>query len=297
MDLNGQSLISTKQFDRDSLLEFFEFVRKTENILDSGAKSEILNGKILATLFYEPSTRTRFSFEIAMLRLGGTVVSNADMMTTSSAKKLESLSDTAKVVSQMVDIIVMRHPAAGSVEEFSSNSDVPVVNAGDGVNEHPTQALLDVYTIWKEKGSLDGLTVLLLGDLKNGRVPHSQYDLLKHFDVNFIFVSPKGLEMPGHDCVDDLESVVSEADVIACTRIQKERFDDLSDYEKYSGAYKIDKALMKMLKPDAIVLHPLPRVDEISPEVDSDPRAKYFNQVRNGVVVRMALYLKILNYE
>lgn len=294
MELKGQHILSTKQFDRETLIALFEEAKKME-------QNDFLRGKVMATLFFEPSTRTRFSFETAMNKMGGDVITNADMMKTSSTTKLETLQDTGKVVSQMADVIVMRHPESGSVAELAEGSDVPVINAGDGASEHPTQALLDLYTIWKEKGTLDGLTIGMVGDLKFGRVPHSDCDLLKHFDVNFVFVSPDALKMPGeltegleYEEGEDLEALIGKMDVIAMTRIQKERFDSEEEYEKYAGSYVLDKELMSRAKDDAIVLHPLPRVDEISVEVDGDPRAKYFDQVKNGVYVRMALLKKVL---
>lgn len=306
MDIKGQHILSTKQFDRETLLEFFRLAAKMEKVLDSGKRGLLLHDKIMATLFFEPSTRSRLSFEAAMMRLGGKVISSADMMNCSSIKKSETLQDTGKVVSQISDIIVMRHPETGSVEKLASKSDVPVINAGDGASEHPTQGLLDVYTMWKEKGGLDGLTVGMIGDLKYGRVPHSQCDLLRHFDVDYIFVSPEALKMPERICdsllgsqhevkvSEDLEEVISEMDVIACTRIQEERFDNHEEYEKYAGVYVLNEELMKKAKEDAIVVHPLPRVDEIAVEVDNDPRAKYFEQIRNGVAVRMALITQVL---
>lgn len=294
MEFKGQHILSTKQFDKDGLLELFEEARKMEG------EGGDLSGKLMATLFYEPSTRTRFSFEAAMLRLGGGVLSNADMMTTSSHRKRETLEDTGKVVSQMVDVIVMRHPEAGSVARLASKSDVPVINAGDGASEHPTQGLLDLYTVWKERGTLDGLIWGMVGDLKNSRVFHSQADLLKHFDVKFVLVSPAGLEMPT-DYIhgeyresNDLASVISEMDIISSNRIQEERFANSEEAEKYRGALVLDEVMMRGAKEDAVVLNPLPRVDEITVGVDDDPRAKYFEQVGNGVYVRMALLKKIL---
>jgi aspartate carbamoyltransferase catalytic subunit len=305
MDLKGKNILSAKQFDKEGLLELFEEALKMERILKKG-EGNIFKGKILAVLFFEPSTRTRFSFETAMLRLGGKVIGNVDMMNTSSCVKLESLYDTGKVVSQMADVIVMRHSRSGSVAELAKGSDVPVINAGDGSCEHPTQALLDLYTIWKEKGSLDGLTVGMVGDLKYGRVPHSQCELLKHFSGKFIFVSPKALQMPAEIVSDlknsgcevsfgeKLQDFIGKMDVISMTRVQKERFSSEAEYKKYAGSYVLDNKLMKKAKSDAIVIHPLPRVEEIAVEVDSDPRAKYFEQVRNGVALRMALLKKVL---
>lgn len=298
-------ILSTDQFDKERLLKLFEEADKMEQVLEVGGE-DILHGKIMATLFFEPSTRTRFSFESAMLRLGGQVISNADMLNTSSLRKQETLEDTGKTVSQMADVIVMRHPEAGSVEKLSSGCTVPVINGGDGPNDHPTQGLLDVYTIWKERGSIDGLTIGMVGDLKFGRVVHSQCKLLKHFDVKFIFVSPKGLEMNSEIAqemtkygrevrlAEDLSEVIGDMDVISMTRVQEERFENKSEYEKHADSYVLDKKLMEQAKDDAIVIHPLPRVNEISKEVDEDIRAKYFEQPKNGVAVRMALLKQVL---
>jgi len=310
MKFKHQHILSTQQFDKNDLLAFFEVVKKMENVVveavNNGKQSKLCEGKILATLFYEPSTRTRFSFETAMLRLGGRVISNSDMLKTSSAVKSETLFDTGKVISQMADVIAMRHPEVGSVERLAKGSDVPVINAGDGIGEHPTQALLDLYTIWKSCGRVDGLTIGMIGDLKNGRVPHSQCSLLKYFGCKFIFVSPEGLKMPNEivkelqafGCevseTEDLAESIDDMDVIGMTRIQRERFSSDEEYGKYAGSYVLDAELMNIAKKDAIVLHPLPRVDEIADEIDNDPRAKYFEQVKNGVCVRMALLCEVL---
>jgi aspartate carbamoyltransferase catalytic subunit len=306
MNLKRQHILSARQFDKKSLIELFESARAMEKVFDGGKRLNIADGKILATLFFEPSTRTRFSFESAMLRIGGRVISNADMMRTSSSVKKESIEDTGKVVSQMADLIVMRSPDVHAPEKLSLKSDCPVINAGDGVNEHPTQALLDLYTVWKHNKTLDGLTFGIVGDLKNGRVPHSQCYLLKNFDVKFIFVSPKGLKMPKEivselskdgfyvEETEDLFLEIKKMDVIAMTRVQRERFESEEEYLKYAGSYVLDKNMMKRAKKDALILHPLPRVNEITMDVDADPRAKYFEQVRNGVAVRMALIAMVL---
>lgn len=298
-------ILATDQFEKEGLLALFEEAEEMEKVLEIGGE-DILHGKIMATLFFEPSTRTRFSFETAMLRLGGKVISGADMMNTSSTKKRETLEDTGKTVSQMADVVVMRHPEPGSVAKLASCCDVPVINGGDGANDHPTQGLLDVYTIWKEKGALDGLTIGIVGDLKYGRVVHSQCKLLKQFDVKFVLVSPKELEIPAEiaeeladegrevELSENLEDVIGKIDVISMTRVQEERFESKEDYEKHAGAYVLNGELMKKAKDDAIIIHPLPRVDEISPEVDEDPRAKYFEQVRDGIAVRMALLKEVL---
>ncbi len=305
----GDNILSTDQFDKDAIFDVLVRAKKMEEILKKGEPCDLAKGKILAALFFEPSTRTRFSFETAMYRLGGSVISEANMMNVSSIKKRETLEDTAQVVSRYVDVVAMRHPEVGSVDKFASKSLVPVINAGDGPSQHPTQGLLDMYTIWKEKGEIDGLTIGMGGDLKNSRVLHSQCELLRHFKCNYIFVSPPELAMQ-NEIVEDLrsrgsevkitdnyEEFISEMDVINCSRIQEERFADKSEYEKYAGLYVMDKALLNKGKDDAIVLHPLPRVDEISEEIDDDSRTKYFDQVENGVVVRMALLSKVLGIE
>jgi aspartate carbamoyltransferase catalytic subunit len=305
MKFEGRHILSTKQFDKSALIALFEKAGEMEEQIKEG-KSDILSGKILASLFFEPSTRTRFSFEAAMQRLRGGVVSNADMMNTSSLTKLETLYDTGKVVSQIADVIVMRHPEAGSVAKLAEGSDVPVINAGDGPSEHPTQGLLDLYTIWKNYGKIDGLTIGLVGDLKNSRVLHSNSDLLKHFDVKFVLVSPEELCLPeeiendlkesGCEFVktDDLLGSVGDMDVLNCNRLQVERFKNSEDAEKYRGSFQVNNEILKAAKKDMIVLCPLPRMEEILKEVDDDPRAKYFQQVENGVAVRMALLAKVL---
>lgn len=323
MEFKGQDILSTKQFDKESMERLFSRAQEMEKILDgqrggaatgagAGAEGEkgferLFDGKILASLFFEPSTRTRFSFETGFLRLGGQVVSGADMMTTSSVRKKETLSDTGRVVSRYADLIVMRHPEAGSAAILAEGSTIPVINAGDGANQHPTQALLDVYTMWKAwKGSFDGKVVVMVGDLKNGRVPHSQCDLLKFWKVKFIFVAPLGLRMPeeitgglrdaGFEVqeVENLGAAVPEADAVCATRIQEERFASEKEAMKYRGVYVINRAIMGLMKTDALLMHPLPRVDEISVEVDDDSRARYFEQVSNGLALRMALMAEVL---
>ncbi len=298
----GSHLLSSTDLTRDDLLAIFEEAEKMLPIVRKEESSDIMKGKVLATLFYEPSTRTRFSFETAMLRLGGSVISNYQMKETSSAKKGETFYDTGKVVSKFADVIAMRHPESGSVAKLADGSEVPVLNAGDGPRDHPTQGLLDVFTIWKEFGGIENLTIGMVGDLKYGRVPHAQCEMLKHFSgLKFVFVAPEALKMPreivgdlekaGHEVVetDDLDSVVSELQVIGHTRIQEERFESEEEYQKYKGVYVIDEEIMSKACEDMILMHPLPRVDELAVEVDEDVRAKYFDQVTNGVAVRMAL--------
>lgn len=299
-------LLHSRDLSPAEILKFLDRAEEFLPIVEQRGILDIGRGKILATLFYEPSTRTRFSFETAMLRLGGGVISNADMSSTSSAKKGESLYDTGKMASTFADIIVMRHPEAGSVAELARGSSVPVVNGGDGPGDHPTQGLYDIFTIRKCLGHLNDFTIAMVGDLKNSRVVHSQCEYLMHFEgVRFILVSPEALKMPPEiveklrtkfEVVEtaDLESVMGEMDVLSDTRIQQERFESEAEYIKYNGVYVLTPALMAKAKKDMIVIDPLPRLNHIDPAVDSDPRAKYFEQVRNGVAVRMAILAKLL---
>lgn len=275
---------------REDVSGIFEEAEKMLSYARKEKSTDLMAGKVLAALFYEPSTRTRFSFETAMLRLGGGVVSGSDMVANSSVAKGESLADTGKTVSKYADVIAMRHPEAGAVAELAKGSEVPVINAGDGSADHPTQGLLDVFTIWREFGKIDGLTVGMMGDLKHGRVPHAQYELLSKFSgVKFVFISPDGLEMSDEyegERISSVKDVIGDLDVLAVTRVQKERFSD----GMINSQLPITNAeLLKGAKENMIVMHPLPRVDELSTDVDEDPRARYFDQVVNGVAVRMAL--------
>lgn len=301
-------LLSSKDLSYEDILNLLLRAKGFLPTVRERKRLTLAEGKILATLFYEPSTRTRFSFETAMLRLGGHVISNADMSSTSSAKKGESLFDTAKMVSTFADVIAMRHPMAGSVAEFSTGSSAPVLNAGDGAGDHPSQGLLDLFTVQEEKGTLDGLTWMMVGDLKNSRVVHSQCEYLSHFKGNkFVLVSPEGLKLPselvqmlrdkGFEVkeTEDLESVMGEADVFSHTRIQEERFENYEEYLKYKGVYIVTPDLLKKAKKDMVMIHPLPRVDEIDVLVDQDPRAKYFEQPIYGIAMRMALIARALN--
>lgn len=261
-----------------------------------------LEGRLLATIFYEPSTRTRFSFESAMLRLGGQVMSAENAARASSSSKGESLEDTIRIISGYADAIVLRHPEIGAADRAARAADVPIINAGDGAGHHPTQALLDLYTIKKELGRLDHLRVGLVGDLRHGRTVRSLALLLAQFPgIDLTLVSPGSLSMDqdvltalaGHGVrytqVDQLADVVPRLDVLYQTRIQAERFDSPESYERHRGVYLIDPAVMQRLPDHAILMHPLPRVGEIDPAVDSDPRAAYFRQAKNGLVVRMAV--------
>ncbi|NCB70427.1 MAG: aspartate carbamoyltransferase [Clostridia bacterium] len=262
-----------------------------------------MRGKVMATLFYEPSTRTKFSFEAAMQRLGGSVIGFAGAENTSVAKG-ETLSDTVRMVSAYADLIVMRHYIAGAPMQSAKISEVPVINAGDGGNQHPTQTLTDLVTISREMGRLDNLRIAVAGDLKYGRTVHSLVKAMVRYPGNkFYFVSPEELKMPDYvkellsegqyEEVQSLEDVLGDSDVLYMTRIQKERFEDVREYDRLNGTYILDAEKMKSASENMIVMHPLPRVNEITEEVDSDPRAKYFQQAKYGMYARMALILML----
>ena len=300
-------VLEAQQFSRDVMNEIFGVTREMEHVV-SRYGSNILNRRIMATLFYEPSTRTRLSFEAAMYRLGGEVITTESAREFSSAAKGETLEDTIRIVEGYSDVIVLRHYEGGSARRAADAASVPIINAGDGPGQHPTQALLDVYTIQKEIGRLDGIHVALVGDLANGRTARSlAYLLTKYEGVKLYFVAPNVVRMRDdikgylteHGVVfeeeEDLMSVMSKVDVVYQTRIQRERFGDrIQDYERARGKYIIDMETMSALSENAIVMHPLPRVDEIDPAVDTDPRAAYFRQAHNGVFIRMALLQMVL---
>ncbi len=299
-----QHVIETQQFDRPMLEGFFKDVDK----LVKKHPKDALKGKVMATLFYQPSTRTRFSFESAMVRLGGSVIGTENAAEFSSASKGETLEDSIRIVNGYADVIVLRHPETGSAAKAAAVSDVPVINAGDGVGQHPTQALLDLYTIYKETGGIDGKTVVFVGDLKHYRTARSLAFVLRLFkNIKMIFVSPEELKM-GEDIKESLtkngvlfsettslEAAVREADVLYIGRIPKEYFEDLEEYKKFKGHFTLTRELVDTMKSDAIIMHPLPRETEIPVEVDSSPHARYFEQAKYGVFVRMALLLKVLH--
>lgn len=301
-------VIDIREFkDPVELDRLLNLARDMEERFRNGTLEPVLKGKILAALFYEPSTRTKFSFESAMKRLGGSVIETESAAQFSSAAKGESLPDTVRIVGRYADAIVIRHPEEGSAKIAAEYSPVPVINAGDGSGQHPTQTLLDVYTIKKEIGRLDGFTIAMAGDLKHGRTVHSLAYLLSHRKgVRMIFVSPRQLRMK--DDVKEyllargvafreterLEDALSEADIIYMTRIQKERFHDQAEYDAVKGCCVITKKTLNSMKDNSIIMHPLPRVDEIAQDVDSDPRAAYFRQAENGLYVRMALLRMVL---
>ncbi|OHD09601.1 MAG: aspartate carbamoyltransferase [Spirochaetes bacterium GWB1_36_13] len=285
------------------LEELFEVAKEMENL---PRHEQPLKNQIMLSLFYEPSTRTRFSFESAMLKLGGSIITTENAKEFSSGAKGETLEDTIRVLNAYGDVIVLRHFQAGAAEVASSVSKIPVLNAGDGAGQHPTQALLDIYTIYKELGRIDDIKIAMVGDLANGRTVRSLSMLLAKNckNVSFYFVSPANIKMKedikdflsSHNVKfqeeDDLKKAAQEVDIIYQTRIQKERFLSSEDYEKAKGINIINKEIMNLIKPKTIIMHPLPRVDEISYEVDHDERAAYFRQAHNGLFIRMAL-LKI----
>ncbi|MBE5882873.1 MAG: aspartate carbamoyltransferase [Lachnospiraceae bacterium] len=298
-------LMSPLDFSTEELDKLFDLANDIENNPQKYAHA--CDGKILATCFYEPSTRTRLSFESAMTRLGGQVIGFSDA-TSSSASKGESVSDTIRVISCYADICAMRHPKEGAPMVAAEKSDIPVINAGDGGHQHPTQTLTDLLTIRSMKNTLSSFTIGLCGDLKFGRTVHSLINaLVRYEDINFIFISPEELRVPDYitdmlkeknipyEEVIRLEDVMPKLDFLYMTRVQKERFFNEEDYIRLKDFYILDKAKLSLAKEDMLVLHPLPRVNEISVEVDDDPRAAYFKQAKYGVYVRMALILTLLN--
>jgi len=298
--LASKDVLRADQFSKDEIAVIMNLAHEYEGALTDGRTLNVMEGQILSTLFYEPSTRTRLSFETAMLRLGGNVISVAEAKS-SSASKGESLHDTIKTVEGYADVIVLRHPQTGAAHEAAQATDKPILNAGDGAGQHPTQSLLDLYTIQKEKGAVDGLTVVLAGDLKNGRTVHSLALLLANFDVRFIFVAPAVLRMPpgildqlqekgiSVQETEDLAVGLQEGDVLYMTRIQRERFENPDEYDRLKNSYVLTRAQIDGAKDGIVIMHPLPRVNEIAEDVDSHPGAAYFRQATNGVPVRMAL--------
>ena len=301
----GQDIISVSQFDPEKLDYIFKVAHEMRILVERFGSADLLQGKILANLFYEPSTRTSSSFMAAMLRLGGQIIPINNVQY-SSVTKGESLPDTVRTLESYADIIVLRHPESGSAATAAHYASKPIINAGDGVGEHPTQALLDHFSIIEELGRTDGLRVAMVGDLKYGRTVHSLTKLLVNYDVEFDFISPEILAMPedvldvvrstGHtfNIGEDIHDVIGQADVLYVTRVQKERFTDLAEYDRVRDHYVVDEELMQQAKEKMIVMHPLPRVNEISYAVDDDPRAAYFRQMRNGMYIRMALLAAVL---
>jgi aspartate carbamoyltransferase len=301
----GQDILSVRQFDRTALEHIFGVAQEMLEMVRRVGSFDLLKGKILANLFYEPSTRTSSSFTAAMERLGGSVIPINEVRY-SSVSKGESLPDTIRTLECYADVLVLRHPETGSAALAAQYARKPVINAGDGVGEHPTQALLDLFTIQAELGRVDGLTVTMLGDLKYGRTVHSLARLLALFDVRVNYVSPAVLRMPAEIIAEldakgipqtqheTMETVLTETDVLYVTRVQKERFEDPEVYESVKGSYVITPENMQVAKEEMIVMHPLPRVGEISMAFDDDPRAAYFRQMEYGLYVRMALLAMVL---
>jgi len=302
LKFKGRDIISIKDFTREEIDYILKIASAMEPVARSG--SDMLRGKMLATLFFEPSTRTRLSFEAAMHKLGGSAIGFAEAEV-ASVKKGENLADTVRVVENYADIIALRHPLEGAARLAAEFAEVPIINAGSGAEEHPTQALLDLYTIWKELRRIDGLNIALVGDLRYGRTVHSLAYALSLCDVKLHLVSPETLRMRREvlDTIKErikvvetktLQEVLPRLDVLYVTRIQKERFPDAAEYAKVRGSYKVDLQLLENAKKGMIILHPLPRIDEVAAEVDTTPHARYFQQVWNGIVTRMALLALIL---
>jgi aspartate carbamoyltransferase catalytic subunit len=305
MNFKHRDIISIKDFSKAEIDYILHYAKRMIPYAKAEKHTMLLKQQILATLFFEPSTRTRLRFESALHRLGGNVIGFADPSGTSQ-KKGESLADTIRMADSYSDAIVIRHPQEGAARLAAEFSEVPILNAGDGAGQHPTQCLLDLFTILTEKKKIKGNNVVLLGDLKYGRTVHSLAYALSLFQANLTFVSPETLKMPKeviNECKEfgvepistsNLEKAIKEADVLYATRIQKERFPDAEEYNRVVGSYKINNALLQQAKQDLIVMHPLPRVNEIQPEVDKTKHAVYFKQAFNGLPVRMALLSLIL---
>ncbi|MCQ2078500.1 MAG: aspartate carbamoyltransferase [archaeon] len=308
MDFTNKDLVSIRDLDRSQIEYILDLSKEMVPYARGEKVKRALDGKIVASLFFEPSTRTKLSFQSAAMRLGCDVIDVSEMSMTSIAKG-ETLADTIRMVNAYSDAIVLRHPYEGAARLAAEVSNKPVINAGDGAGSHPTQMLLDLFTMKEAKGTLDGLNIALVGDLKYGRTVHTLAQALTMFGVKLTLVAPESLQMP-QDIVDslkskgcnpirtsNLEDAIDEADVLYVTRIQKERFPDPTEYQKVAGTYRIDNAILKDAKDDLIVMHPLPRVNEIATEVDSTRHARYFQQAFNGVPVRMAILCAIMGGE
>ena len=301
--MNKKSLISIGDFSKEEILHVLETAKEFE----LNRVQNFLEGKVIASLFFEPSTRTRLSFETAINRLGAKVIGFSDASNTSQSKG-ETLKDTIKMVNNYVDMIVMRHPLEGSSRYASEVADVPVVNAGDGANQHPSQTLLDLYSILQTQGTLDGLTINMVGDLKYGRTTHSLLHAMSHFKTKFVFTAPEELKMPkeykefldskGIEYIEtaSLEEHLNNCDILYMTRVQQERFTDPIEYERVKDCYSLDAEMLANVKDNMKILHPLPRVNEISQDVDETPYAYYFKQAENGLYVRMAIISYLLGH-
>lgn len=298
--MKNKSLVSINDYSKEEILLILELAAEFE----ANPNQPLLKDKVVASLFFEPSTRTRLSFETAINRLGARVIGFSDS-SSSSTSKGETLKDTIKMVSNYADLIVMRHPLEGSARYASEQSRVPVINAGDGANQHPTQTLLDLYSIKKTQGTLDNLTIIMVGDLKYGRTVHSLLMAMAHFNPTFYFVAPQELKMPREYIIylqnkgityyeqSDMTNL-EKADILYMTRVQKERFSDSMEYERVKNAYILRNYMLENTKPNLKVLHPLPRVNEIHTDVDPNPKAYYFQQAENGVYTRMGIIAAIM---
>ncbi len=294
-------LVSISDCSKEDILRIVELAEQFEK----NPNPHLLDGKLVATLFFEPSTRTRLSFETAVQRLGGRVIGFSDAATSSSSKG-ETLHDTIKMVSNYVDLIVMRHPVEGAARYASEITNVPVINAGDGSNQHPTQTMLDLYSIKKTQGTLENLTISMVGDLKYGRTVHSLLMAMRYFNPTYHFVAPPELKLPPQypeymrannikfDEREDMNSILAETDILYMTRVQQERFTDLVEYEKVKNTYTLRNSMLEGTKDNLRILHPLPRINEIAADVDANPKAYYFEQARNGVFARQAVICSIL---
>lgn len=299
--MKNRSLVSIDDFSTEEIIQTLDLAVEFEK----KPVQKLLDGKVIATLFFEPSTRTRLSFESAINRLGGKIVGFADS-STSSVSKGETLHDTIKMVSSYSDLIVMRHPVEGSARYASEIASVPVINAGDGANQHPTQTMLDLFSIRKTQGTLDNLNIFMVGDLKYGRTVHSLMMAMSRWNTTFNFIAPEELKMPDEFKLylenlglkyyehSDFTDIISKADIIYMTRVQKERFSDPIEYEKVKNVYVLRNSMLKNTKPSMRILHPLPRVNEINPDVDANPKAYYFEQALNGVFTRQAILCKLM---
>jgi aspartate carbamoyltransferase catalytic subunit len=299
--MKNRSLVSIDDFSKKEIIDILDRAEEFEK----QPVRKLLEGKVIATLFFEPSTRTRLSFESAINKLGGKIVGFSDS-SSSSVTKGETLHDTIRMVSSYSDLIVMRHPVEGSARFASEVASVPVINAGDGANQHPTQTLLDLYSIRKTQGTLDNLNIFMVGDLKYGRTVHSLMMAMSNWNATFNFISPEELKMPDEfklylDNMGlkyyehmDFSDIISKADIIYMTRVQKERFSDPIEYEKVKNVYVLRNEMLKKTKSNMRILHPLPRVNEIHTDVDTNPKAYYFNQAQNGVYTRQAILCTLL---
>ena len=303
--MDKRSLVSISQLTKDEILQLISDAA----FFESHPNQHLLDGKVIATLFFEPSTRTRLSFETAVNRLGGRVIGFSDAATTSSSKG-ETLKDTIKMVSNYVDLIIMRHYLEGAALYATEVSPVPIINAGDGANQHPSQTMLDLFSIYKTQGRLDNLNITLVGDLKYGRTVHSLIMAMYHFNPTFNFIACDELKMPVEykifcdqhgikytESRDFGPEIINNTDILYMTRVQRERFTDLDEYERVKNIYTLRNAMLADSRPNLRILHPLPRVGEINPDVDDNPKAYYFNQAQNGLYARQAIICKVLGID